>query len=121
MVIRTFLINMIIFINSVRWTEDHCIYRAKIESIQEGKSRKINEYGVRFIDFGMYFCNRVIQSVTLCIVARVHGIGHSPTFSKKNPRYLFSISTEFRENSILYVLDILKSASFPKWQFFFLR
>ena len=83
MVIRTFLIDMIIFINSVRWTEDHCIYRAKIESIQEGKSRKINEYGVRFIDFGMYFCNRVIQSVMLCIVARVHGIGHSPTFSKK--------------------------------------
>ena len=74
MVIRTFLID--IFINSVRWTEDHCIYRAKIESIQEGKSRKINEYGVRFIDFGMYFCNRVIQSVMLCIVARVHGIGH---------------------------------------------
>ena len=79
MVIRTFLID--IFINSVRWTEDHCIYRAKIESIQEGKSRKINEYGVRFIDFGMYFCCRVIQSVMLCIVARVHGIGH--LFKKK--------------------------------------
>ena len=57
MAILTFLIEIIeiiIFTYSVRWTEDYCIYRAKIESIQEGKSRKINEYGVRFIDFGMY-------------------------------------------------------------------
>ena len=54
MAILTFLFEIIIFTYSVRWTEDNCIYRAKIESIQEGKSRKINEYGVRFIDFGMY-------------------------------------------------------------------